>query len=182
VKSIDEAMETLSEIEDESKKAFKEVFELTKTNFEQIFQELFPNGKAELLLTDPNDLLESGLEIKVRFPGKKELDLLQFSGGERSIIAIAFLFAVLKSKPPSFVILDEVEAALDDVNVEKFISMIRKFSDKFQFIIVTHNKLTMEYARELWGITLKKGGMSQVVSISLDEWIEQYPEDARTAN
>lgn len=181
-KSIDEAMETLGEIESESKKDFKEVFELTKINFEKIFQELFPSGKAELLLSDPNDLLESGLEIKVKFPGKKELDLLQFSGGERSIIAIAFLFAVLKSKPPSFVILDEVEAALDDVNVEKFISLIKKFSDKFQFIIVTHNKLTMEYARELWGITMKKGGMSQVVSISLDEWIREHPEDVQVTN
>ena len=182
VKAADELMESLGEIEEESKKAFKEVFDKTKVNFEEIFQDLYPDGKAELLLANPDDLLESGLEIKVKFPGKKELDLLQFSGGERSIIAIAFLFAVLRTKPPSFVFLDEVEAALDDVNVDKYISLMKKFSDKFQFIIVTHNKLTMEYARELWGVTMKKGGMSQVVSISLDEWINEHPQDVRSSN
>ncbi|MBU1022987.1 AAA family ATPase, partial [bacterium] len=176
VKAADELMETLGEIEGESKKSFKEIFAQTKVNFEEIFTELFPNGNAQLTLTDLDNILDSGLEIKVKFPGKKELDLLQLSGGERSIIAIAFLFAVLKTKPPSFVILDEVEAALDDVNVEKFIRLMKGFSDKFQFIIVTHNKLTMEYARELWGVTLKKGGMSQVVNISLEDWVTEHPE------
>jgi chromosome segregation protein len=176
VKGADELMNTLSEIEQESKKAFKEVFDQTKINFQQIFSEIFPEGKAELSLTDPNNILESGLDIRVKFPGKKDLDLLQFSGGERSIIAITFLFAVLKTKPPSFVILDEVEAALDDVNVENFIRLMRSFYDKFQFIVVTHNKLTMEYASDLWGVTMKKGGMSQVVSISLEDWMREHPE------
>jgi len=174
VNSADKTMQTLAEIENESKKNFKEVFDQAKINFEEIFHNLFPEGKAELSLSDPSNLLESGLDIRVEFPGKKELDLLQFSGGERSIIAIIFLFSILKTKPPSFVILDEVEAALDDINVDKFIKLMRQFSDKFQFIIVTHNKLTMEYAGELRGVTMKKGGMSQVVSISIDDWLSEY--------
>jgi chromosome segregation protein len=174
VNSADKTMQTLAEIENESKKNFKEVFDQAKINFEEIFHNLFPEGKAELSLSDPSNLLESGLDIRVKFPGKKELDLLQFSGGERSIIAIIFLFSILKTKPPSFVILDEVEAALDDINVDKFIKLMRQFSDKFQFIIVTHNKLTMEYAGDLWGVTMKKGGMSQVVSISIDDWLSEY--------
>lgn len=176
VKAADDMMETLSEIEGESRKAFTEIFEETKQNFETIFKDIFPNGEGRLTLSDPMNILESGLDITVKFPGKKQLDLLQFSGGERSIIAIVFLFAVLKTKPPSFVILDEVEAALDDVNVDNFIQLVKRFSDRFQFVIVTHNKLTMEYSRNLWGVTMKKGGMSQVVSISLDDWIREHPE------
>lgn len=174
VSSTDKTMLTLAQIEEESKKNFKEIYDQAKTNFEEIFHDLFPEGNAQLSLSDPDNILESGLEIRVKFPGKKELDLRQFSGGERSIIAIIFLFAILKTKPPSFVILDEVEAALDDINVEKYIKLMKRFSDKFQFIIVTHNKLTMEYAGDLWGVTMKKGGMSQVVNIALDDWLSDY--------
>lgn len=96
---------------------------------------------------------------------------MQFSGGERTLIAIAFLFAVLQAKPPTFVILDEVEAALDDANVEKFLRLVDLYKHHFQFVVITHNKLTMEHAPLLYGVTLRKGGHSQILSVRVQEWI-----------
>lgn len=128
-------------------------------------------------LTDPDDPLESGIDVRVRFPGKGELDLLQFSGGERALIALALLFAILKVKPSSFTILDEVEAALDDPNTQKFLDYLgEEFPDR-QFVLITHNKLTMEHASRLYGVTMREGGVSQVVSVDLKKLIEEGVEE-----
>lgn len=162
---------SLKEIEQKSKLALQEVYERTRSNFQEVFAELFPGGEARLEWSDPERILESGLEISVHFPGKGVRHLMQFSGGERTLIAIAFLFAVLQAKPPTFVILDEVEAALDDANVEKFLRLVDLYKHHFQFIVITHNKLTMEHAPLLYGVTLRKGGHSQILSVRVQEWI-----------
>ncbi|HYE76859.1 MAG TPA: AAA family ATPase, partial [bacterium] len=174
--AVSDLEQSLKEIEQKSKLALEEVYALTRANFQRVFSELFPGGEARLEWTDPDNILESGLDIHVHFPGKGERHLMQFSGGERTLIAIAFLFAVLQAKPPTFVILDEVEAALDDVNVEKFLHLVDLYKDTFQFVVITHNKLTMEHAPELYGVTMKRGGTSQVVSVRVQDWIAAYGE------
>lgn len=162
---------SLREIESKSRQALEDVYDRTRANFQEVFGELFPGGEARLEWSDPDHILESGLEISVHFPGKGGRHLMQFSGGERTLIAIAFLFAVLQAKPPTFVILDEVEAALDDANVEKFLRLVDLYKHHFQFVVITHNKLTMEHAPLLYGVTLRKGGHSQILSVRVQEWI-----------
>ncbi|MCX6646373.1 MAG: chromosome segregation protein SMC [bacterium] len=161
-----ELRKALEEVEEKSEKAFVSTFNVAKEKFAATFGALFPGGSGELGLTEPENPLDSGIDVRVRFPGKGELDLLQFSGGERSLIALALLFAILKVKPSSFTVLDEVEAALDDVNTQKFLDYLGKeFSDR-QFILITHNKITMERADRLYGVTMRGGGgVSQVVSV-----------------
>lgn len=169
----EELRQALEEVERQSEKAFTSTFAEARERFREVFAALFPGGTADLKLTDPDDPLESGIDVKVKFPGKGELDLLQFSGGERSLIAIALLFAILKVKPSSFTLLDEVEAALDDVNTLKFLDYLgQEFSDR-QFIMITHNKITMERANRLYGVTMHEGGVSQIVSVDLTKLKEQ---------
>ncbi len=168
----------LEEVERQSERAFTATFNDARDRFAEVFTTLFPGGSAELALTDPDDPLESGIDVKVRFPGKGELDLLQFSGGEKSLIALALLFAILKVKPSSFTVLDEVEAALDDVNTQKFLDYLgHEFQDR-QFIMITHNKITMERADRLYGVTMLEGGVSQVVSVDLKKLKEEGVEEA----
>lgn len=167
IKAEEDLRKALEEVERQSEKAFMSTFRETKAKFSTVFANLFPGGSAELSLTDPTDPLESGIDVKVKFPGKGELDLLQFSGGERSLIALALLFAILMVKPSSFTLLDEVEAALDDVNTAKFLDYLTKeFKDR-QFILITHNKITMERADRLYGVTMRGEGISQIVSVDL---------------
>lgn len=172
---------SLKEIEQKSQQALEEVYERTRANFQEVFGVLFPGGEARLEWTDPEQILEAGLDIAVHFPGKGVRHLMQFSGGERTLIAIAFLFAVLQAKPPSFVILDEVEAALDDANVSKFLRLVDLFKAHFQFVVITHNKLTMEHAPLLYGVTMRPGGHSQVVSVRVQEWIAEHGEEPAVA-
>ena len=157
----------LEEVEAQSQKAFTETFNAAKEKFTEVFASLFPGGSGELSLTEPANPLESGIDVKVRFPGKGELDLLQFSGGERALIALALLFAILKVKPSSFTLLDEVEASLDDINTQKFLDYLDKEFSGRQFVFITHNKLTMERADRLYGVTMRDSGVSQVVSVDL---------------
>ncbi len=178
IKAEEKLREALVEVERESEKAFTSTFDEAKERFAEVFAALFPGGSGELSLTDPTDPLESGIDVKVKFPGKGELDLLQFSGGERSLIALALLFAILKVKPSSFTILDEVEAALDDVNTQKFLDYLgREFPDR-QFVLITHNKISMERADRLYGVTMGSGGASQVVSVDLKKLKEEGIEEA----
>jgi len=154
------------------KKQFSEQFEVISRNFNQVFRELFGGGQATLSLADPDDLLESGVEIEAQPPGKKLQSLTLLSGGERAFTAIALLFAILKVRPTPFCILDEIEAALDDVNVYRYADYLKKFSQKTQFIVVTHRRGTMESANILYGVTMQEKGISKLLSLNIDEVTE----------
>lgn len=155
---IDELTETM-------KKKFAESFAEINANFKKIFVELFGGGKAELVLTDPEDVLESGIEINVAPPGKVIKNLSLLSGGEQAFVAIAIYFAILKIKPAPFCILDEIEAALDDVNVSKYARYLRNFTDTTQFITVTHRRGTMEEADVMYGVTMQEKGISRLLKM-----------------
>jgi chromosome segregation protein len=130
---------------------------------------LFGGGRADLILSDPRDLLTTGIEIVAQPPGKSLQNLQLLSGGERALTAIALLFSILRIKPVPFCVLDEVEAALDEANVSRFAQYLREFSTQTQFIVVTHRKGTMEEADVLYGVTMQEGGVSKLVSVKLEE-------------
>ena len=150
------------------KTKFKENFDQIVENFEVIFHELFGGGHAELRMEDENNPLESGIDIIAQPPGKKLQNINLMSGGEKTMTAIALMFAVLKTKPTPFCILDEVEAALDDANIDRFANYLRKF-DGIQFALVTHQKATMEHADVLYGVTMAERGVSKVLSLRLGD-------------
>ena len=133
-------------------------------NFEHLFDTLFPGGQGRLRLTDPDNLLDTGIEVEARPSGKNVRKLSLLSGGERSLTALAFLFAVFRSRPSPFYVMDEVEAALDDVNLHRFLGLVAEFRNDAQLIIVSHQKRTMEAADCLYGVTMQPGGSSRVVS------------------
>ena len=162
-------LEIISEMDKVMEKEFIKTFKVIKENFNTTFKELFKGGTADLKLTDPNNILETGIEIVASPPGKKLTTISLLSGGEKTFTAISLLFAILKSKPVPFCILDEVEAALDDVNVDSFGKYVCSLKEKTQFIIITHKKKTMEYVDTLYGITMQESGVSKLVSVKLEE-------------
>lgn len=172
-KEIERLIEELTE---NMKKQFSESFAAINDNFKKIFVELFGGGRAELTLTDPEDVLESGIEINVAPPGKVIKNLSLLSGGEQAFVAIAIYFSILKIKPAPFCILDEIEAALDDVNVTKYAQYLRHFTDTTQFIVVTHRRGTMEEADILYGVTMQEKGISRLLRM------EQPPADTDSGN
>jgi chromosome segregation protein len=133
-------------------------------HFTQLFETLFPGGQGRLTLTDPDNPLETGIEVEARPSGKNVRKLSLLSGGERSLTALAFLFAVFRSRPSPFYLMDEVEAALDDVNLHRFLDLVEEFRREAQLVIVSHQKRTMEVADILYGVTMQPGGSSKVVS------------------
>ena len=169
VKSEEKLNRVINEMLTVMRKQFLEEFERINVNFNTVFRELFDGGKAEILLEDPDNVLECGIDIIAQPPGKKLQNMLLLSGGERAMTAIAILFAILKLRPAPFCILDEIEAALDDVNVYKFADYVRKFTKTTQFIVITHRKGTMESSDALYGVTMQEFGVSSVVSLKLDE-------------
>ena len=148
---------------------FAEQFRIINENFNRVFSALFGGGRANLTLTEPENILESGIEIEAQPPGKKLQSLTLLSGGERAFTAIALLFAILDVRPTPFCILDEIEAALDDVNVYRYADYLRHYSDKTQFIVVTHRRGTMEAANILYGVTMQERGISKLLSLNIDE-------------
>ncbi|MDR3540852.1 MAG: chromosome segregation protein SMC [Desulfosporosinus sp.] len=159
----------ISELDKTMSERFIESFNAVNTAFQEVFKELFDGGKAELHLVDPDHLLETGVEIIVQPPGKKPQLLSLLSGGERALTAIAILFALLRVKPSPFCILDEIEASLDDSNVQRFAQYIHRLSDAIQFVVISHRKGTMESADVLYGITMEECGVSKLLSVKLDE-------------
>ena len=149
------------------KTQFKAQFEIINQNFGEVFKELFGGGKAELILTDSENILECGIDIHVQPPGKKLQNMTLLSGGEKAFTAIALLFAILKMNPSPFCVLDEIEAALDDVNVYRYADYLKKFTDKTQFLVITHRKGTMEAADTVYGITMEENGISKLLSMKL---------------
>ncbi len=157
----------IQEMTQNMKKQFKEKFALINKYFNEVFIELFGGGKAELVLEDEDNILECGIDIKAQPTGKKLQNMMLLSGGEKALTAIAILFAILKINPAPFCILDEIEAALDDVNVYRFADFLKKFSKNTQFLVITHRKGTMEAANTVYGITMEENGISKLLSIDL---------------
>ena len=166
-------LETIDEINTTASARFFETYEAIEENFTRIFAQLFEaDATARLILEDPDDPLESAIEITAKPRGKRPSTIAQLSGGEKTLTAIALLFAIYLVKPSPFCILDEVDAPLDDANVERFMRLIRGFSEDTQFILVTHNKQTMEAADRLYGITMQETGVSRLVGVKFDEAME----------
>ncbi|BAQ10486.1 chromosome partition protein smc [Bacillus sp. OxB-1] len=161
--------EAMSEMDREMKTRFSTTFAAVRQRFRHVFREMFGGGEADLLLTDPDDLLETGVDIMARPPGKKLQNLSLLSGGERALTAIALLFSIIEVRPVPFCILDEVEAALDEANVIRYSKYLKKFSEKTQFIVITHRKGTMEGADVLYGVTMQESGVSRLISVKLSE-------------
>jgi chromosome segregation protein len=163
-------METLKKLEAESKTLFESTFHEARKNFQDIFRKLFQGGKADMFLSNPEeDLLEAGIEIVAQPPGKQLQSINLLSGGERSLTAVAILFALFKVRPSPFCILDEVDAALDETNVERFLRVLRDFTAQTQFCIVTHHKRTMAECQVLYGITMQRRGVSSRIAVALHE-------------
>lgn len=167
-KSLDALQKAISRINQATKKRFEETLALVNEKFQVLFPKLFKGGRAELSLTDPNDLLTSGVEIMVQPPGKRLQHLSLLSGGEKALSATALVFSIFLVKPSPFCILDEVDAPLDEVNVGRFHELIRDLTGRTQFILISHNKRTMEMADTLYGVTMEEPGTSKIVSVKLD--------------
>ena len=167
--SVQDTYQVIQKINQTSRAVFLETFEAVQTNFQEVFTQLFGGGETELLLTDPSDVLDSGIDIIARPPGKRPQSITQLSGGERSLVAIGLLFAVFKIKPSPFCVLDEVDAALDEANVLRFTNLIRAYAENTQFVIITHNRRTMEIADAMYGVTMEQAGISKIVSAKFAE-------------
>jgi len=165
----DTLLEIISSMDEVMKERFSTTFDKINIEFAKVFKELFKGGNASLRLTEPDNLLETGIEISAEPPGKSLKSINALSGGEQTFTAISLLFAILNVKKVPFCIFDEVEAALDEVNVDNFGTYLDKYHDKTQFIIITHKKKTMEYANILYGITMQESGVSRLVSVKLED-------------
>jgi chromosome segregation protein len=162
-------MKIVKEVDDTIVEVFAQAFEDVAREFEGVFGRLFPGGSGSLKLTDPTNLLTSGIEVEARPPGKNVRKLSLLSGGERSLVALAFLFAIFRSRPSPFYLMDEVEAALDDVNLQRFLGLVDELEERAQILIVTHQKRTMEAADVLYGVSMGKAGVSLVVAKKMEE-------------
>lgn len=169
IKSISELEEAISRINTTTKRRLREAYEALRLKFSEVFKTLFGGGKAELILTEENNILEAGIDIVAQPPGKKLQNISLLSGGEKALTALSLLFASFLLKPTPLCILDEADSALDEINIEKFANTIRELSKDTQFIVVTHNKNTMSVADYIYGITMEEAGVSKVISMQLVE-------------
>jgi len=167
--SIAKLRKVISEMTNIMKDQFADKFNIINKNFNEVFRELFGGGKAELILTDEENILECGIEIQVQPTGKKLQNMTLLSGGEKAFTAIALLFAILKINPAPFCVLDEIEAALDDINVYRYADYLKKFAKEIQFLVITHRKGTMEVADTVYGITMEENGISKLLSMNLNK-------------
>ena len=168
IDSIAATEEALSEIKQRSREKFKAAFESINEHFREFFQELFGGGRGEMTLLESDDILEAGIEVVAQPPGKRLQNILLLSGGEKAMTAIALVLAIFKYRPSPFCLLDEVDAPLDDANVGRFAAKIAEMSERTQFIVITHNKRTMEAARALYGVTMQEAGVSKIVSVKFE--------------
>jgi chromosome segregation protein len=163
----------INRLNKKSREKFRETFEEIRVHFQQIFRKLFGGGKADIVLEDAEDILEAGIEIIARMPGKETMSISLLSGGEKALTAIALLFAVFKIKPSPFCFLDEVDATLDEANNERFNMLLREFQKDSQFVVITHSKRTMSIAEVLFGITMQTRGVSKKISVRFDKVDEE---------
>ncbi len=167
--SVERLRKTIREINATSSERFLATFQEVNRNFGETFQRLFRGGEAEMRLMDDEDVLETGIEIVARPPGKRLQNLMLLSGGEKALTAVALLFALFQTKPSPFCILDEVDAPLDDVNCVRFVELLQEMAQDTQFVIITHNKITMEAAATLYGVTMEEKGVSKLVSVEIED-------------
>jgi chromosome segregation protein len=165
----DQLQQLINRINKESREKFRATFEQVRVNFQELFRKLFGGGKADVILENPEDILECGIEIVARPPGKETRSISLLSGGEKTMTAIALLFAIFKSKPSPFCLLDEVDAALDEANNERFNLIVKEFQKTSQFVIITHSKRTMSIADVLFGVTMQQQGVSKKISVCFDQ-------------
>ena len=158
-------LEVITRINTQTREMFKQTFEQIRDNFRAMFTEVFGGGKADLILVDENDVLESGIDIVASPPGKKLQNVLLLSGGEKALTAVALLMAIFRYQPSPFCILDEVDAPLDEANIARLTALLREMSSQTQFILITHSKKTMETAQALYGVTMQEPGISRLVSV-----------------
>jgi chromosome segregation protein len=170
--------EITNKINQDSRRLFTETFTTIRTHFQELFRKLFGGGMAEIVLEDEADILESGIEVIARPPGKELRSISLMSGGEKTLTAVALLLAIFRSKPSPFCLLDEVDAALDEANIGRFTGVLREFLDQSQFIIITHSKKTMAMADVLYGVTMQESGISKRVSVRFEDW----PDDGEPTN
>jgi chromosome segregation protein len=169
--------EIIAKINQDSRRLFTETLTTIRTHFQELFRKLFGGGMADIVLEDESDILESGIEIIARPPGKELRSISLMSGGEKTLTAVALLLAIFRSKPSPFCILDEVDAALDEANIGRFTAVLREFLDRSHFIIITHSKRTMTVADVLYGITMQESGVSKRVAVRFEDW----PDDGQPA-
>ena len=172
LESVERLEKLIAELDEESRTRFLSCFEEVRDNFLELFRKLFGGGKADIILEDPENPLECGIEIIARPPGKEPRSISLLSGGEKTMTAVALLFAVFKRKPSPFAILDEVDAALDESNIDRFNNMLTDFLAQSQFILITHSKRTMQCANVLYGVTMEEPGVSKRVSVRFDDRVE----------
>ena len=165
----EELLGIIDQITQQMTEIFAQQFQLLNESFQETFLELFGGGKAALVLEDPEHVLDSGIEIKVQPPGKALSTLSLMSGGEMAFVAIALYFAILKVRPTPFCVMDEIEAALDEANVTRYVQYMRRLAKNTQFLVITHRRGTMEEADHLFGVTMQEKGVSSVIELSLDE-------------
>ncbi len=168
IDSIAATNDAIKRIDKTTKERFREAFAAINTNFEQTFSTLFGGGRAGLVLLDENDQLESGIDIIAQPPGKRLQSVQLLSGGEKALTAMALMFAIFKYRPSPFCLLDEIDAPLDDANIGRFVEMLQGMQDSTQFILITHNRKTMEIADRLWGVTMEEPGVSKLISVQLN--------------
>jgi chromosome segregation protein len=162
-------LEIIKEVDDRVQEIFTQAYEDTAREFELVFARLFPGGDGRLILTNPSDMLTSGVDVEARPPGKRIKRLSLLSGGERSLVAVALLIAIFKARPSPFYVMDEVEAALDDTNLGRLLGVFEELREKSQLIVITHQKRTMEIADALYGVTMRGDGVSEVISQRIRE-------------
>lgn len=179
--SIQNLEQTIEELSRTTRKRFKETFEQANAKFKEVFVELFRGGEAQLLLTNPSNMLESGVELQVQPPGKRVGSLSVLSGGERALTAVSLIMALFSLRATPFCVLDEVDAPLDDANVARYNAMLRRMSDRTQFIVITHKQRTMESADALYGVTMAEAGVSQLVSVRMEATEDEPSAMAATA-
>ncbi len=165
VKAKDQLLEVINRINSETRTMFTETFEKIRDNFRLMFTEIFGGGQADLQLDDTSDVLESGISIMARPPGKQLRAISLLSGGEQTMTAVALLFAIYQVKPSPFAVLDELDAPLDESNINRFIRILQRFIENSQFVIITHNKRTIGMANTLYGVTMQEQGVSRIVSV-----------------
>jgi chromosome segregation protein len=178
LKAKDDLHQAIAKINATTREHFRATFDQVRDNFKTLYQALFQGGEADLVLTDEHNLLETGIDIVAQPPGKKLQNIALLSGGEKALTAIALLFAFFMVKPSPFCLLDEVDAPLDEANVGRFLRMVKSFAEKTQFIVITHNKRTMEMADVLYGVTMAELGVSSLISVKLEA---RSPEDVAAA-
>jgi chromosome segregation protein len=168
----------VKEINDTTTTLFTETFQKVNANFQELFTRLFGGGTAKLTLVDDANVLESGIDIIAKPPGKKPQTISLLSGGERTLTALALLFSLFKVKPSPFCLTDELDAPLDDSNISRYLDILRSFLDSTQFLVITHNWQTIAAAKALYGVTMERRGISKIVSVKFADAIEQAKADA----